>query len=97
MEHGGAAAESVMSECAARAVRVARIAHIVERGAKQVKTVAESQRVHEWNMPRARSASVRSVMQNKNLRNIRKTVRGSMRRVHVKTGMLQNWHFIGKC
>jgi hypothetical protein len=34
-------------------------AHIVERGAKKMKKVAESQRVHEWNMLRARSVSVR--------------------------------------
>jgi hypothetical protein len=34
----------------ARDVRV-RSAHIVERGAKKLKKVVESQRVHEWNMP----------------------------------------------
>jgi hypothetical protein len=44
MEHGGAAAASAMRECATRA-------HIVERGANNLKTVAESQRVHELNMP----------------------------------------------
>jgi hypothetical protein len=33
--------------------RVARSAHIVERASKKGKKVAESQRVHEWNKPRA--------------------------------------------
>jgi hypothetical protein len=60
----------------------------VERGAKQLKNVAEYQRVHVWNMPRARSASVRRAHRKKKLRNLRQTVRGSMRRVHVNTGML---------
>jgi hypothetical protein len=65
---------------------------------------ARSAGVHKWNMaaqpPQARSASVRrayragliarSVEQNKyNLRNLRQTVRGSMRRAHLKTGMLK--------
>jgi hypothetical protein len=55
MEHGGAAAASAMHECAAHAARIARISWSVEQ---KRKIVAESQRVHELNMPRARSASV---------------------------------------
>jgi hypothetical protein len=53
-------------------------AHIVERGAKQLKKVAESQRVHEWNEARvcgargSRSAQpAKSGTKAKKLRNIR--------------------------
>jgi hypothetical protein len=45
MAHGGAAAASAMHEGAVRR------AHIVERGENKLKKIAESQRVHEWNMP----------------------------------------------
>jgi hypothetical protein len=76
----------------------ARSAHIVECGAKTIEKVAESQIVDEWNMPWARSVSAHSVEQNKKLRNLRKTVRGSMRRVNVNTGMLNKralyWHML---
>jgi hypothetical protein len=45
---------------------------------------ARSARVYEWNMA-AQGASRRA---KRNLRNFRQTVRGSMRRAHVNTGML---------
>jgi hypothetical protein len=80
-------------------VRIARAARVVRNygGAvvprkREAGEQARSAGVHEWNMaaqpPRARSAH--SVEQNKNkLRNLRQTVRGSMRLMHVNTGMLK--------
>jgi hypothetical protein len=77
MEHGGAAATSAMRECAMRTARAARIAWSKQR--KKLRNLRDYMNV----------ISALNVEQQKKLRNIRQTVRGSMRCAHVKTDMLK--------
>jgi hypothetical protein len=60
---------------------------------------ARSARVNQWNMAAKRecAARVSRVAWSKKKRNLIQKVRGSMRRAHIKAGMLKNGHFIDKC
>jgi hypothetical protein len=81
---------------------LARSAHIVEREAKKgikLRNLREyingTCREHDRECT-ARAERVARIAWSKT-ESCGISVHGSMRRVHVNTGMLKNWHYIGKC